>query len=71
MNYKIFHDLRYILKKMELTSLDVFVVELLLMCDSKYLFSWGTSSIHSFLFKCRQMDKKKNLITIMNNRILG
>jgi hypothetical protein len=43
----------------ELSSLDLFVIELTLMCDAKYFMAWGPSSISQFFVDkvCRDASK--------------
>lgn len=49
--------------------LDLYVFEIMLMCDSTYFFAWGESSVHQFIFKCRNLDTYHKHITIMDNEI--
>lgn len=68
-NYRLFQDFQSELEKLQLTSLDTFVVELLLMCDADIFFSWGFSNIHYFLYKCRYIDKSRQRITVSDDKI--
>jgi hypothetical protein len=54
-----------------LTSLDVFVVELTLMCNTKYFMAWGVSTIPQFLMAqfCRSTKLFKDKLTLINNKI--
>lgn len=66
---KIFSDLRNNkkLRKLNLTILEEFIIELMLMCDANYLFAWGESSIHGFAYNCRKYDKIKKKNTVIND----
>jgi hypothetical protein len=57
---------------MELTSVDLFMVDLMLMCDAKYFMGWGsaTSIDHYFVFKyCRNAEVYPDKITIHDGKI--
>lgn len=59
-NYTTFQDIitTDIFQAMNLNEVDIFVLEILLMCDSTYFFAWGTSSVHHYVFKYRYHMKK-------------
>lgn len=66
---KTFDDVRRGLRRvgLQLSPLDEFVVELMLMCDATYLFAWGESTAHNFLYHCRMIDETKKHVTIMDD----
>lgn len=49
----------------ETNVLDIFMYELMLMCDAKYYFAWGESSVHQFVHKCRNIDPQK--VTVIDD----
>lgn len=68
-NFKLFSDIRRGIKRLvaEPTSLDTFIAELVLMCDSHYFFSWGVSSVNWFVIKNCRNGKQ---VTIHNGILL-
>ena len=68
--YKLFNDIKEGLIKelnLNLTVLDEFVIELMLMCDATYYIAWGESSIHHFVNKCRFFDTTKKHLTFIDD----
>lgn len=43
-----------------LNSVEVFSIELMLMCSAQLFFAWGVSTIHEFIRKCRRFKFKLN-----------
>lgn len=67
--FKLYSDLANTLKKLasRSTSLDAFMIELALMCDSKYFFSMGVSSVNRFIIRhCRNSHQ----VTIHNGILI-
>ena len=56
--------------KMRMNPLNEFVLSLLLMCDAKYFFAWGRSSVHDFIQDCRDhVGNKQIYLTFINSVI--
>ena len=68
-NMLLFSHIRPELEKLQLTTLDIFVVELMIMCYADYFMSWGVSSVSTFICKCRKLYPDKKMMTIFNNEI--
>lgn len=53
-----------------LTSVDIFMIELMLMCSSTYYMAWGwSSSIHRYVASCREMNNLTNSSYIFNDNL--
>ena len=57
--FLVFRDIEQKIKsalgeQFELTRLNRFLLEILLMCHSSYFFSWGHSEVHNFIRACRR-----------------
>jgi len=52
---KLFGDIAAGLAKRNivLNSMEIFILELVIMCQASYLFAWGESALHRFLHNCR------------------
>jgi hypothetical protein len=75
-DFKLFYHIRKEFLKvdppMHMSTLDVFMVELLLMCNARYFFSWGVSAVHEFMFNhCRDLRPESQQITVCNGTRLN
>lgn len=70
-NYKLFNDIKYKLgnAQFSMTSLDIFMLELVMMCSSKYYMAWGASSIHRYVAGYRLTKGLTNSSFIYNNEL--
>lgn len=59
-------------KPIELSALDLFVVELTILCDAKYFMAWGRSSISIFFIDkvCRGYPFNMNKVTLHDDMAL-
>jgi len=67
---KLFGDIHSGLQEqgIHLTTIEEFTIELILMCQATYVFAWGESSIHRFLYNCRSNDKDRKYNTIIDDQ---
>ena len=56
--------------KMKMNPLNEFVLSLLLMCDAKYFFAWGKSSVHDFIQDCRDHVANKQIYLTYINSVI-
>ena len=69
--YKLFADVVPSISSMiEVNDLSAFAVELTMMCDAAYYFAWGKSTIHSFIERCRDASKKKQIKITYTNKVV-
>jgi hypothetical protein len=53
-----------------LTSFDIFIVEIMLMCRAEYYFAWGVSSVHKFVSSCRRKaSKERKVVTVFDGKL--
>lgn len=67
LDYKLYSDIgvELLRKYPTINAVDMFVFELMLMCDATYLLAWGDSAVHQFVRKCRFHHHGKNKVTVI------
>ena len=57
-------------KSIKLNSVDLFMIDLLLMMESKWLFEWGESAIHGFMNDYLRRNKMHGKVTYLDSKLL-
>ena len=72
--FKLHSDMQYKIESIigaNLTSVDLFVLELMLMVDSTWFFAWGNSAVHSFVKNRRDVISKTSFLDVYKNESLS